>query len=49
LSDVKIGIKLAYGIGQVAVNIKDTLFHYYFLLYFSTVLGLSAALVSADL
>lgn len=39
------GVKIGYGVGQVSVAAKDLLFHYYFLFFFSTVLGLSGALV----
>jgi len=37
-------IKLAYGVGQAAVGIKNTLFHLFVFFYFSQVLGLSASL-----
>ena len=40
-----IGVKLSYSVGQIAVAAKDLLFHYYFLFFFSTVLGISGALV----
>jgi len=37
--------KFTYSIGQISPEIKNTLFHYFFILFFSTVMGLPATLV----
>ena len=42
---IKNTTRVLYGIGQVAVNAKDALFHYYFLFFFNSVLGLSGSIV----
>lgn len=44
---ISIPTLLSYAIGQIAVSTKDTLFHYFFLLFFATALGLPATLVGA--
>lgn len=39
--------KYTYSIGQISFEIKNTLFHYFFILFFSTVMGLPATLVGS--
>lgn len=41
--------KLAYGFGSVAFGIKDSGFNYFFLFFYSTVMGVEASLVSLAL
>ena len=39
--------KIFYSIGQISFEVKNGLFHYFFILFFSTVMGLSGTLVGA--
>jgi len=45
LRQVSIPTKAAYGAGQGLISVKNMLFHYFFLFYFSNVLGVSEGLV----
>jgi Na+/melibiose symporter-like transporter len=43
---VSVGRKIAYGIGSVAFGVKNNGFDYFFLIFYSQVMGVSAYLVS---
>ncbi len=45
LRQVSIPVKTAYGAGQGLISVKNMLFHFFFLFYFSNVLGVSEGLV----
>ena len=42
---VSVGRKIAYGIGSVAFGVKNNGFDYFFLIFYSQVMGVSAYLV----
>ena len=46
---VSIGRKVAYGFGSVAFGVKSNGFDYFFLIFYSQVMGVSAYLVSLAL
>ena len=46
---VSLGRKVAYGFGSVAFGVKSNGFDYFFLIFYSQVMGVSAYLVSLAL
>ena len=46
---VSLGNKIAYGFGSVAFGVKNNGFDYFFLIFYSQVMGVSAYLVSLAL
>ena len=48
-SKVNVGRKVAYGFGSVAYGVKNNGFDYFFLIFYSQVMGVSAYLVSLAL
>ena len=46
---VSVGRKVAYGFGSVAFGVKSNGFDYFFLIFYSQVMGVSAYLVSLAL
>ena len=48
-SKVSVGRKVAYGFGSIAYGVKNNGFDYFFLIFYSQVMGVSAYLVSLAL